>query len=120
MRKGSADALTRSPDDVPAILLGTDLAETLEVHVGDRVQLISPNGTMTPLGMFARPRTLEVFGIFSLGLFQFDLVAALTGSQFGEVNPISAVIYALVGLSAIVLIPVLVRWVTTQEELVHA
>jgi uncharacterized membrane protein YuzA (DUF378 family) len=55
-----------------------------------------------------------------VGLFQFDLVAALTGSQFGEVNPISAVIYALVGLSAIVLIPVLVRWVTTQEELVHA
>jgi uncharacterized protein len=55
-----------------------------------------------------------------VGLFQFDLVAALTGSQFGEVNPISAVIYALVGLSAIVLIPVLVRWVTTQEELVHS
>jgi uncharacterized membrane protein YuzA (DUF378 family) len=55
-----------------------------------------------------------------VGLFQFDLVAALTGSQFGEVNPISAVIYALVGLSAIVLIPVLVRWVTTQEELVRA
>ena len=55
-----------------------------------------------------------------VGLFQFDLVAALTGSQFGEVNPISAVVYALVGLSAIVLIPVLVRWVTTQEELVHA
>jgi len=55
-----------------------------------------------------------------VGLFQFDLVAALTGSQFGEVNPISAVIYALVGLAAIVLIPVLVRWVSTQEELVHA
>ena len=55
-----------------------------------------------------------------VGLFQFDLVAALTGSQFGEVNPISAVVYALVGLSAIMLIPVLVRWVTTQEELVHA
>jgi lipoprotein-releasing system permease protein len=72
MRKGSADALVRSPDDVPAILLGTDLAETLEVHVGDRVQLISPNGTMTPFGMFAKPRTLEVVGIFSLGLFQFD------------------------------------------------
>ena len=40
---------------------------------------------------------------------------------YGELlTLISAVIYALVGLSAIVLIPVLVRWVTTQEELVHA
>ena len=56
-----------------------------------------------------------------VGLFQFDLVAALTGSQFGEVNPISAVIYALVGISAIVLLPVLGGWVTTrQEEVVHA
>ena len=55
-----------------------------------------------------------------VGLFQFDLVAAMTGAQFGEVNPISAVIYVLVGISAIVLLPVLVRWVTTREEVVHA
>lgn len=55
-----------------------------------------------------------------VGLFQFDLVASLTGAQFGEVNPISAVIYVLVGISAIVLLPVLVRWVTTREEVVHA
>jgi uncharacterized protein len=56
-----------------------------------------------------------------VGLLQFDLVAALTGSEFGEVNPISAAIYVLVGLGAIVLLPVLARWVTTrQEEAVHA
>jgi uncharacterized membrane protein YuzA (DUF378 family) len=55
-----------------------------------------------------------------VGLFQFDLVAALTGSTFGEVNPISAVIYVLVGISAIVLLPVLVRWLTVREEVVHA
>ena len=55
-----------------------------------------------------------------VGLFQFDLVAALTGATFGEVNPISAVIYVLVGLSAIVLLPVLARWLTAREEVVHA
>ena len=56
-----------------------------------------------------------------VGLFQFDLVAALTGAEFGEVNPISAAIYVLVGISAIVLIPVLARWLTTaQEEPLHA
>ena len=55
-----------------------------------------------------------------VGLFQFDLVATLTGSQFGEVNPISAVIYAHVGISAIVLLPVLASWVMTREEVVHA
>jgi lipoprotein-releasing system permease protein len=72
IRKGSAQALARGPDDVPGILLGTDLAKMLEVTVGDRVQLISPNGTLTPLGVFARPRPFEVVGIFSLGLYQFD------------------------------------------------
>jgi uncharacterized protein len=56
-----------------------------------------------------------------VGLLQFDLVAALTGSEFGEVNPISAVIYTLVGLGAIVLLPVLASWVMTrEEEAVHA
>ena len=72
IRKGSAEALERGADDVPGILLGTDLAEMLEVKVGDRVQLISPHGTMTPFGMFAKPRPFEVVGIFSLGLYQFD------------------------------------------------
>lgn len=36
-----------------------------------------------------------------VGLFQFDLVAALTGDSFGSVNIFSAVIYSLVGLAAV-------------------
>lgn len=51
-----------------------------------------------------------------VGLFKFDLVAALTGSSFGETNPISTVIYALVGIAAIVLLPVLAKWLTTTEQ----
>lgn len=46
---------------------------------------------------------------------RFDLVAALTGSDFGEVNVISQVIYALVGVSAIALIPTLINWLSTSE-----
>jgi lipoprotein-releasing system permease protein len=42
MRTGSLEALARSPNDVPAILIGTGLAEALEVEVGDRVHLIQP------------------------------------------------------------------------------
>jgi lipoprotein-releasing system permease protein len=72
MRKGSVDSLSRPADDVPGILIGTDLAEQLEVNLGDRVQLMSPHGTITPLGPFFRPRPMQVVGIFSLGLYQFD------------------------------------------------
>jgi uncharacterized membrane protein YuzA (DUF378 family) len=52
-----------------------------------------------------------------VGLFRFDLVAALTGSTFGEVNPISTVVYVLVGVAAIGLIPVFVSWLATPAQL---
>jgi hypothetical protein len=42
-----------------------------------------------------------------VGVLQFDLVAAITGSEFGEVNPLSTIVYALVGAAALVLIPTL-------------
>jgi lipoprotein-releasing system permease protein len=72
IRKGSADALNRGPDEVPGILLGADLAATLDVTVGHQVRLISPEATLTPSGPMLRQRTFEVVGIFSLGLYQFD------------------------------------------------
>ena len=47
-----------------------------------------------------------------VGLFKFDLVAAVFGMQFGEVNLASRIVYTLVGLSAAYLasqLPALVR-----------
>jgi lipoprotein-releasing system permease protein len=40
--------------------------------VGDRVQVLTPEGTLSPMGMLPRSRSLEVAGIFALGLFEFD------------------------------------------------
>jgi uncharacterized protein len=51
-----------------------------------------------------------------VGLFKFDLVAALTGATFGQTNTISTVIYALVGVSAIALLPTLVRWLQADDR----
>jgi uncharacterized membrane protein YuzA (DUF378 family) len=50
-----------------------------------------------------------------VGLAKFDLVAALTGTTFGETNPISSLIYILVGISGLVLLPVLARWATASQ-----
>lgn len=36
-----------------------------------------------------------------VGLFEFDLVAAIAGRTFGEVNAFSRIIYVLVGLSGL-------------------
>lgn len=51
-----------------------------------------------------------------VGLFKFDLVAALTGNTFGQTNALSSIIYILVGISGIVLLPVLARWVMGDSE----
>jgi uncharacterized membrane protein YuzA (DUF378 family) len=45
---------------------------------------------------------LVVVGALNWGLIavaRFDLVAAIFGMQFGEVSPLSAVVYGLVGLA---------------------
>jgi lipoprotein-releasing system permease protein len=55
------------------ILLGADLAGRLGVAVGDLVQITTPEGTLTPMGMSPpRPRPLRVAGTFSLGLYEID------------------------------------------------
>ncbi len=40
-----------------------------------------------------------------VGLFGFDLVAAITGNSFGEKNALSSIIYVLVGLAGLVVLP---------------
>ena len=50
-----------------------------------------------------------------IGVAKFDLVAALTGTTFGQTNAISTVIYVLVGISGLVLLPVLARWATASN-----
>jgi uncharacterized protein len=51
-----------------------------------------------------------------VGLFKFDLVAAITGSSFGQTNPLSTVVYALVGISAVALVPTLLGWIGADER----
>jgi lipoprotein-releasing system permease protein len=70
---GSFEALEgRDPEARDAVVIGRELASQLGVFVGDTVTVITPEGALTPWGYMPRPRTLEVAGIFSLGLFEYD------------------------------------------------
>jgi uncharacterized membrane protein YuzA (DUF378 family) len=51
-----------------------------------------------------------------VGLFKLDLVAALTGASFGQTNALSTIVYALVGISAIALVPTLLRWLQADDR----
>lgn len=72
MQAGTLDALNTGPEEMNGILIGRDLAAGLNVTVGDSVQVMSPEGTLTPFGPIMRQRPFRVVGLFRLGLFQFD------------------------------------------------
>jgi lipoprotein-releasing system permease protein len=73
LQAGTLDALNPSGDDsAGGILLGKDLARNLGVVVGDSVSVVTPEGTLSPMGMIPRARRLRVAGTFSLGLYELD------------------------------------------------
>jgi lipoprotein-releasing system permease protein len=73
MQAGSVDALDGEDAQHDGILIGRDLARSLEVDVGDSVMILTVESAVTtPLGLWSRPRQLRVAGIFSLGLYEFD------------------------------------------------
>ena len=85
MQKGSVAALASQPaDGPPGILLGKDLAAQLGVEVGDSISLLTPQGTLTPMGMLPRQRPARVVGIYSLGLFEFDSQYGFVSLDFAE------------------------------------
>jgi len=72
MRSGNIDGIVARDDQMDGIVLGKDAAESLGVSVGDVVRVLSPEGTLTPIGVMPRSRSFRVVGTFSLGLYEFD------------------------------------------------
>ena len=57
---------------IGGIIIGKELARSLGVVYGDTVNIISPLGVMTPLGMIPRMKKFKVVGIFSTGMYEYD------------------------------------------------
>jgi len=58
--------------EFPPIVLGQDLAETVGATVGESVTLISPQGEMTPVGMYPKVVRFRLAGTFHSGFYQYD------------------------------------------------
>lgn len=54
------------------MLLGADLASYLGAIAGDRIMVITPEASVTPMGFVPRIKRFTVTGIFRFGMFQFD------------------------------------------------
>ena len=72
MQSGSLSALDQQNEGPPGVVIGHELAKKIGAFLGDTVEIITMNGTVTPFGMVERPRRLKVVGIFNLGLLEFD------------------------------------------------
>ena len=85
MQQGSLEALTPENDEaLPGILLGRNLAEQLGVGVDDTVTVLTPQGTLSPMGMIPRTRRVRVAGIYALGLYEFDAAYGMVTLEFAE------------------------------------
>ena len=101
--KGSLAELQKIPDSpesspanasasriMPGIILGKELARSLNVGLNDNVRLFSPSGPLTPMGVIPKIKTCRVVGIFDTGMYEYDsslaYVSLGTSQDFLELN----------------------------------
>ncbi len=66
------------------IILGRDLASILHLRIGDKVNVIIPQGRTTPAGIVPRMRAFTLVGVFSSGHYEYDSTMALIGLTDAE------------------------------------
>jgi lipoprotein-releasing system permease protein len=79
---GSTLAADQSPDSLegvqqrvaamPPIVLGRDMADAIGATVGSVVNVVSPQGELTPFGTVPKLVRFRVVGIFNSGFFDYD------------------------------------------------
>jgi len=81
IKLGSAAALEPCADmdepckngkNLPPIVLGKDLAETIGATVGSTIMIISPQGELSPIGMMPKYQQFKVAGVFRSGFYNYD------------------------------------------------
>ncbi len=70
--RGSLETFGEGRNGGNEIVLGSGVASTLRVGVGDRVTLMTGNGASTPFGTSPTRKTYLVGAIYNVGNFEFD------------------------------------------------
>ena len=63
---------------LPPVLIGVELAGSLGVDVGGKVELIAPDGEAGPAGLQPKARSFRIAGLFTTGLYDYDMKLAYT------------------------------------------
>lgn len=60
------------PEGLPGLVLGAELARTIGTGEGEVVYLISPRGSLSPMGHIPSMRRFRVAGLFRSGMYEYD------------------------------------------------
>jgi len=66
------------------IVLGSELARALGVRVGEKINVVAPQGLITPAGVVPRIKPFTVVGVFESGHYEYDSTLALTNIDDAE------------------------------------
>ena len=99
---GSVAALDPGPQKsgeghaLPPIVIGYDLADSIDARVGSTVTVTSPQGALTPFGLLPKYQYFQVVGIFHSGFYQYDssmTFTSLAAAQrlYGEPDVVSVI-----------------------------
>ncbi len=85
LKEGSVEALRKpAGEGLPGIVLGSRLAEDIGMMPGAVLQVVSPQGELTPFGAKPSFRKFRVVGIFESGFFDIDDLWAFTSLQAAQ------------------------------------
>jgi lipoprotein-releasing system permease protein len=62
----------------PGIIIGRELAKTIQAYIGDEVTLVSPLGDLGPMGLLPRTRKFRVAAVFHSGMYEYDATHVYT------------------------------------------
>ena len=54
------------------MIVGAELAAKLDVKLGDKITLIAPQGSVSPMGLLPRLKRFTVVGVFHAGMYEYD------------------------------------------------
>jgi lipoprotein-releasing system permease protein len=78
------DLMEKGKNEYSGIILGVELAKHLGVSLNDAIQVISPLGTMTPMGMMPKMKRFRVVGIFYSGMYEYDNTMAYVSLESAQ------------------------------------
>lgn len=72
--------------DKNTIIIGSGLANNLNLQVGEKVKLISPETNDTIIGTIPRIKTYEVVGIFESGMYEYDTTTIFMPIEAAQIH----------------------------------